>query len=49
MMKDNNTVQFYIAYNHNVTIDVEYFRERIEDMHDALESLTFYFNQMIDH
>ena len=49
IMSDKVTDHFYIADKDNVTIDVAYFRQRIEDIHDALELLTLHFGQMIDY
>lgn len=49
LMSDKETEHFYIADKDNVTIDVEYFRNRIEDMHDALDSLTCHFSYLIEN
>ena len=49
MMSDKETVHFYVAVEDNVTIDIEYFRERLEDIHSALEALRLHFGQMIEY
>ena len=40
MMRDKATPHFYISNLDNVTIDMEYFKMRAEEIHEAFESLT---------
>ena len=49
MMSDKDTNHFYIESIDNVTIDVEYFRDRIKTIYDSLESMFNYLDVLIEY
>ena len=49
LMSDKKTDHFYIVDSHNITVDVEFFRNRIVSINNSLKSLAVYFDSMIEN
>ena len=49
VMSDKRTAHFYVKERDNVTVDVEYFIERIEQMFLGFDSLAGYFDLHVDY